>query len=188
MKITQESTSRMTLKDWNLTQIIFSPLIILLGAYLALYYKPGEIMYTLFGGIFALVGLWALLTVQIISVVLDKGTGRCTFSTKAIFGGSHDECSIADVKWLRLDKKVKTHRSSKGRTHVDYDYQLVFILTAGKEQRFEFGRVPVHYGEDLKSLYERKRKEALPVADFLGIPLTGVGSGPAEKEIQDELF
>lgn len=171
MKITQEGPGRMVLKDYNVSHFILGLVFAAAGIGIILFLgSPANIMIYVFGGIFALSGLWVLATTKIVNITLERA-GRCTFSMRKLTGGESSECSAGDIKELRLEKTYRTSR--KGGTK--YQYALDFVLKTGQELRFEFGTVSAGIMDVMRSPHEQKREAAKQIADFLGVPFTEAG-------------
>lgn len=183
MKITQEEPGRMVLKDYNISQFIGGFVFAAIGIGLILFFgSPTKIETYLFGAIFALTGIYMVLTTKIINISLEK-IGKCRFSIWKLIGGESTECSANEIKELRLEKMYNI--SSHGK--VTYVYTLNFVLENGRELRFEFGTVSPSIMDVLNSPHAKIRAEAKQIADFLGASFTEV-SQPSAAGITQEII
>ena len=180
MKINQEGPGRMVLKDYNITHFVGGVIVIILGIFVALYMGESELLIMGVGGLFALVGLYVILTTKIINITLDK-TGPCRFSMKKLIGGEATECNVSDIKELKLEK---TFTKSGGKSKKTYhQYSIEFILKDGRGLRFDFGKVSAGITDVLRSPDTQKKAEAKQIADFLGVPLTEIGPPSAAETL-----
>jgi hypothetical protein len=178
MKLNQESSSLLTLKDYNISQFVFGILFVIIGIAIAVFLANGEyLMAIAFGVVFALSGLWMLISTKLVSISLDKGLGRAKFSLRSILKNKSRELSIQQIKSLTLMKEIDN--SSKG--NMRRQFTLRFVLDNGEEIPFEFGSLTG--GMDVLTSPEANiRKQAQQVAEFLGVPLKRVGP-PSTSEV-----
>ncbi len=172
MKITQESPSRMVLKDNNITGFIGGLVFMAVGIGLSLLSYSESLIAAGVGVIFALAGLYIVLSTRIVTAVLDKGTGKGTFSFWGVVKRESRDIELARMKELVLAKNARS--SSKGGT--TYEYIITFALTSGEEIPLELGSVGAGIADVVMSPDEKKKAEANLIAGFLGVPMRFVGA------------
>lgn len=187
MKVTRESESRMVLKDHKYSTFAIGAVFLVIGVGVA-YFLSSQGIALAFGAIFALVGLLLMVSTRMVTIVLDKGAGKLSISMRSILKNESSEAEISKIKGVVLQKDIGTSRTShtdSGRTYQTYQtycqYTLKFVLDAGNELSFDFGKVNMNpsainvISEVVSSPDEGKRKDAQQVADFLDVPLKEVG-------------
>ncbi len=167
MKITQESTSRMVLKDNNISVFIAGLAFFAIGVAISVLLYSESLIAAGVGVIFALAGLYIVLTTRVVTAVLDKAAGKGTFSFQGIARRESREMELSKMKELVLTKTVRT--SSKGGT--SYEYIITFSFTGGEEIPLELGSTGGGITDVVMSPDERKQKDAKLIADFLGVPM-----------------
>jgi hypothetical protein len=170
MKITLDGASVMKLRDNNFTGFMMGAVFFLAGVGVAVL-MSSEIFLIAFGALFAIVGLYLILTTKIVNVVLDKGSGKFSYSLSGIAGGGKRELELKRITGLTLQKTTTTSHSSKGGSSTHYNYFLNFMTDANEEMSVELGSVQAGITDVLVSPDERMRKEAKRVADFIGVQL-----------------
>lgn len=178
MKVTMESSSLMSLKDHNISHFIMGLMFLLIGPAIAFLFGTADLVVLGFGALFSLVGLWILISTKLVSISLDKGMGRASFSLRSLLKNEHKEIAISDIKGLTLQKDIVG--SSKGKS--SRQFSLTFVLGGGTELPFEFGSVAGTM-DVLTSPEEGIRKKAQQVSEFLGVPLKLIGPPSASEAI-----
>ena len=189
MKISFDSTSRMVLKDHNITSFFGGLAFTIVGLVIVTYSfssgwytssskspdPMGTLFGILFGAIFTIVGLYLLVTTKIITATLDKTADKGAFSFQGLLKRESKEIELSDIKELVLQKFITTSSPSKGGSRTYFNYILMFALKSGDEIPLEFGKVTSGLMDVLASPDENKKKEAQQVADFVGVSMRFVG-------------
>jgi hypothetical protein len=171
MKTTLESSSLMTLKDYNISHFLGGVLFFVVGFFIAFFFDAdGNLVVPAIGVIFALVGIWLLVSTKLVSISLDKAMNKAKFSLRSILKNESKEITLQQIKSLILEKEIR--RSSKGKSR--RQFSLRFVLDSGEEMPFEFGSVAGTM-DVLTSPEEKIRKQAQQVAEFLGVNLKEIG-------------
>lgn len=179
MKITLESPSLMTLKDYNISHFLGGLLFFVIGLGITLLAgASGNLLPLAIGVIFGLIGLWLLISTKLVNISLDKGMNRAKFSLRSILKNEFKEIPLHEIKGLVLEKEIR--RSSKGKKR--RQFSLRFVLGSGTELPFEFGSVAGTM-DVLTSPEENIRKQAQQVSEFLGVSLKEVGPPSTSKTI-----
>lgn len=178
MKITQESSSRMVLKDWNLSSFFMGLIFVIIGGAVVFFLPKKDILPLAIGAVFGLAGLYMLATTKIIEIILDKGNGKCTFKIQRLIGSETKAWTLEEIRELRLSKILKRSRKSSR-----YQHTLVFISKTGEELPFEFGSVSAGIFDVLRDPSEKIRTDARQVSEFLGVSLTEVGPPSVSEAI-----
>jgi hypothetical protein len=183
MKVSQESTSLMTLKDYNATQFLAGLVFFAVGAaiiWFVVLAQPPEkqLLLLAFNAIFILAGLGLILWTKLVSISLDKGSGKARFSLWSIIKRESREVEIRLIKGITLVKELR--RGSKGSTR--RQFIINFVLEGGEEIPFEFGSLSG--GMDvLTNPEEGIRNKAKEVAAFLNVPLKEIGPPSAHETL-----
>lgn len=170
MRVSVSSTSLMTLKDYNLTHFLGALLFFAMGLGVFLMSLPsGEPLPIGIGALFALIGLGILVTTKLVSIKLDKGAGKASFSLWSILKRESREVEIHRIKGITLEKEYL--QSSKGETR--RQFVIKFSLEGGEQLPFEFGTLSGTM-DVLTNPEEGIRSKAKEVAGFLGLPYNEV--------------
>ena len=136
MKMSVES-SRMVLKDNNITGFIAGLVFLAIGVAIAVFLYSESLIAAGVGVLFALAGLYIVLTTRIVTAVLDKAAGKASFSFQGVLKREKREVELRRMKEVVLSKTARS--SSKGGT--TYEYIITFALDGGEEIPLEFGSV-----------------------------------------------
>ncbi len=184
MKITLENPSRMVLIDHNYMMYIFGAAFFLIGAYFGYSYMSTSLMTAGAGGLFALIGIAIVATSKMLTITLDKATGKGTIALKGIIGGGSRDIELSKVKKLTLRKQTRTtytsSRSSSGVSfgsgmssgmRIEFDYTIGFVMDTGEELPFKLANISSGVNNVLISPDEKEMNFAKQIADFLGVQL-----------------
>jgi len=129
------------------------------------------------GGIFALLGIYMIVTNKMVTIILDKATNKGTIALRAIVGGGTRELELNRVKKLILRKHVSTSRSSKSSS-TSYKFIIAFVMDSGEELPFELATISAGITDVLTSPDEKQMNAAKQIATFLEVPFEFVGPPP----------
>lgn len=127
MRIVNETADLMELKDRNILGFLVFIIFIVMGAIILLSpdflnAKPSKI----WGGVFLVLSLLALLSLQTMNIRIDKSSNRVSISRKSIIKNKKEEYEISQIAFLEIQQ---TYRK-KG-----FGYILFLILKTGEQIR-----------------------------------------------------
>jgi hypothetical protein len=85
----------------------------------------------LIGGIFALVGVFMVITAKSLTVTIDKTQNKCNFFTVTLIGKKSQDVVLDQIKEVSLEETV-THNTSSSGSENQINYTLVFYLQDGE--------------------------------------------------------
>ena len=167
MKLTLENPSRMVLKDHSYTNYAWGGGFFVLGAGLGiLTLGVGNLVITGVAALFAVVGLGVVVSTKMLTVTLDKGTGKGTISLRGIIGGGSRDIELSNVRKLLLRKT--TSSSKNGTIHT---YNIGLVMDTNEELPFKLASKSAGLMDVINSPDEKEKKDAQQIADFLGVPM-----------------
>lgn len=165
----------MVLKDGKSYALILGIILIVLGILIGFITFSRSITIAVVGAALAIAGIAIIFLNEMITITLDKASGKMLISHQRVLNSRSEQTAISDIKQVVVRKDFEQNYSSgrRGgydRTH-DYTtyYRLVFALGTGKELVFRLGSVKTTVSEDVTDV--ETKALAQKVADFLGVPL-----------------
>jgi hypothetical protein len=184
MKITLENPSRMVLLDHNYTAYIAGAGLFIIGGYFGVSYLSTNMMTAGAGGLFALIGIAIVATSKMLTITLDKQSGKGAIALKGIIGGGSRDIELSKVRKLTLRKQTRTtytsSRQSSGVSfgsgmssgmRIEFDYTIGFVMDTNEELPFKLANISSGVNNVLISPDEREMNFAKQISDFLGVPL-----------------
>ena len=168
MKITEENSSLLLLKNTSYSNLYGGIVGFITGVLIA-YSTPNTQMWSMaIGGFIAFIGLAGILMAKIImTLTLDKESGRCVFAHKSLVTQDKKEFELRNVMELLLEtREVRT----------TCQYRLNFLLADGKEFPVDFGYGPSSRAINILAFDPKQNKidTAKKIANFIGVPFTYV--------------
>jgi hypothetical protein len=165
MKIALESPSRMVLENHEYMTYFIGAFCIVIGVALAFFLRnPLPIV---FGMMFVLVGIFVLVSTKVLTVTLDKATGKGNITSRGIIGSESKDVDLGKVRKITLNRTVG--RYSRGA--IIYGYFVNFVLDSGESVPFKMANYPTGIINQIISPEEKRKESAKQIADFIGVPM-----------------
>ena len=157
MKIIQETSSQMVLKQSGLGASIFGVLFFIIGLGVFVFFSRQNIMAArLIGGVFALVGVFVFVTAKTITITIDKAQNKCNFFSVTLIGKKSQDVALDQIKEVSLEEKITNNSNSNGSQN-QINYTIVFYLQDGEG-------IPIPIGSSTDSI----SINGLPMGEMLG--------------------
>ena len=168
MKISIENPSRMVLLDHNYTAYVAGAGLFIVGGYFGVSYLSTNMLAAGAGALFALIGIAIVATSKMLTITLDKTTGKGTIELKGIIGSGSRDLELGKIKKLTLNKIISSQTRNRG-THSEYFVN--FVLDTGESLPFKLANVSAGMTGMIMSPDEKETRFVKQVADFLGVPM-----------------
>jgi len=168
MKIIQETPDTIIIKDKNILSFIIGIIFVVIG--LGIVVKPeffSEGVQSWIGIIGIVLGVFAIAVTKVITVTMDKTTGKCVWAQKSLMGKTDKEYPLDKIKEVELTTSYSyTHRRS-GKNSGGYTYHVNLVMKDGSILELNPG---VSQVRTLGWQMVPENKLGTRIAQFLNVP------------------
>lgn len=164
MKIIREDERLMVIKDYNILVFCVGIIFFLVGTTVLV--KPDFFINNppLWSGLIGIIiGVFIVSKTKIVTINIDKSSGKLLFLRKWLFGNSYSEYSLSQIKKVELNTEYEESGNNGG-----YIYHVSFIFNNGET---------VNLNPDSSSVIKIMGKPIIPektlgarIASFLDVP------------------
>ncbi len=185
MKIINQTTDEMALKDGSFSSLIIGAVLIVIGGYISYstYASSGFSNNAIWIAvvIFA-AGIVTILLSSSITIDINKSGGQIAYQKKRLIGSQSSAYNVADVLRVETRKAWKTVSSSKGGSSQVLVSQSVIVLKDGQEVPLDHQKQSSGFSGILMSGQSKESAVANQVATFLGVPFQEIAP-PSAREL-----